>query len=523
MRVINKKLLIAIPLIIAIFISAFVALRFAHAQTDAMVSLEPPSIDTAVCGNFTVDVVIVEHSFPLIYDYDFFLQYDSTQMTPVNAWDAGYLQPNVNFKWEVLPDWYGPGFNAVHCWAVTDDGGSSGPGILATIAFHCDAPGNSSIILEEICLSDESGACHYPEILNAICTVTQFYNPAHTYIDPPDYTVPICVPFKVHVKVKDVTNLHGYSMSLSYDTTYVDCLDIVDACFLPSPKSQTGKTIDDVLGTIDFSYQSHAEAGVSGDGALATITFHCTGAGQSILNIDSISLWDPAGFQIPTTTAGGRVIQIGYWEPLKLQHIVEWPYPYYMVDIPFVPPSSPEGYVEVMAELEAKGFVFDPTMGTATEVTMFIEDEELTGVATSWWSDNTLEDGTRACMLSYQTEDSEDLGMAMGFVTNLLGPEQIPEVDPYIIVNAQPYLFINFYWWSWYPIGRVVTWPYWWYDSHSHKNWFWGPYWWWRSYVKSYYYPYIDIPYWRPWWGWWWHWTYWRHWYWWCTLFPYDP
>jgi len=122
---------------------------------------------------------------------------------------------------------------------------------------------------------------------------------------------------------------------------------------------------------------------------------------------------------------------------------------------------------------------------------------------------------------------AEPTFMVMGFVTNLLPPEQVPGVDPYIIVNAMPYMYLRFYWWTWPsdhdPLGHLVTWPYWWYDSHSHPNWFWGPYWWWRTYTKAYYYPYTDVPYWQPWWGWWWHWTYRTHWYWWSTYFPYDP
>jgi hypothetical protein len=192
------------------------------------------------------------------------------------------------------------------------------------------------------------------------------------------------------------------------------------------------------------------------------------------------------------------------------------------VDVPFVPPGSPEGYIEVKAELTAKGFYFDAADGTASEVTLYSEGTEVHGTATSWWSNNTLEDGTRACMLSLEMDDGT--GMAMGFVTNLMPPEQIPEVDPYIIYNAEPYFFIDFYWYAWTPIGRVVRWPYWWHDSHNHPNWYWGVYWWWRTYTRSYYYPYTDIPYWRPWWGWWWHWVYWRHWYWWSTYFPYiDP
>jgi len=226
-------------------------------------------------------------------------------------------------------------------------------------------------------------------------------------------------------------------------------------------------------------------------------------------------------------------------ELTKLIHIVEWPGTVAYSDIPFDSDalSGIEGYEQILTHLEEKGFMFDPADGTAMNVTGNITVgnvtgqigivwvEEFSGNVTSWWSNNTLEDGTRACILSAQMDD--DTSMAMAFVTNLLPPEQVPGVDPHIIVNAMPYMYVRFYWWSWYPIGEIVSWSYWWYDSHSHPNWFWGPYWWWRCYVKAYFQglSYRSFPwaYWRPWWGWWWHWIYWRHWYWWSTYFPYDP
>jgi len=521
----NRKSLVAIPLAVAIVLSAFAALwlnvRGQPPIPGVTVYINPADQTVRPCENFIICVNIM--GVPVgtpITDYDFMIWFDSSMMTPVNAVDGGFLLPTVAFSWEIVdPD---PStIDHLHCWAQSDDGGATGDGTLTIITFHCDGPGDWTFGFEGVVLSSFEDY-YVPEMLYA-GTVHQTESPTHTYIDPPEYTVPICISFPVNVMVNDVLDLYSFSLVLTYNTQYVDCIDIVDGGFLPQPTMETHKLIDDASGTIEFDLTSQAPGGVNGSGSLAKITFHCTGAGESILVINQVSLYNSAGFLIPTTSANGRVIQVGYWEPIKLQHIVEWPYPYYMVDIPFVPPSSPEGYAEVKGALEAKGFSFDPSTGTATEVTMFIEDEEITGVATSWWSDNTLEDGTRACMLSYETDDPGDPGMAMGFVTNLLGPEQIPEVDPYIIVNAQPYLFVDFYWWSWYPIGRVVTWPYWWYDSHSHKNWFWGPYWWWRCYTKSYYYPYTGIPYWRPWWGWWWHWTYWRHWHWWCTQFPFDP
>ena len=482
-----------------------------------------PSVATVqVCTNFVVDVNIEDfYQFP-VYDYEFLLIYNPAQVEPVIAYDGDFLVEPVVFTFDLSI------LGQVFCQGFTTAGGATGSGTLATIEFHCLGSGYTPFDLDPtVCfISDEGGSQYMPDTLIGGSVDQWETPPAVVHLVPPTYTVPICIPFSVNVMVDDVVDLHSFSLKLSYtNTAVVDCLDIEDGGFLPQPTIGTHKLIDDALGIVEFDLGTTQSYGVDGSGSIAKITFHCTGAGESLLNIDDVSLYDSQGVAINRLIGmGSRVIQVGYWEPVKLQHIVEWPYPYYLVDIPFVRPSSPEGYEEVLNTLIDKGYTFDLADGTASEVTMFIEEEEVTGTVTSWWSSNTLEDGTRACMLSYEPlDETDDPGMAMGFVTNLLSPEQVPEVDPYIIVNAQPYLFVRFYWWSWSPIGRIVSYSYWWYDSHSHPNWFWGPYWWWRTYTKSYYYPYIDVPYWRPSWGWWWHWTYWRHWYWWSTYFPYDP
>jgi hypothetical protein len=336
--------------------------------------------------------------------------------------------------------------------------------------------------------------------------------------------------------VDNVNDLYGFDLQLSYDTTFVDAIDIVDGGFLPPPTLEVVKIIDDPAGIIQYNLVSLTPAGASGSGSIARITFHCTGAGESLLNIDSILLFNSAGLPIPTTTAGGRVIQYSYWEPLKLQHLVEWPGTFAYADLPGYVPSSPDGYPEIKQAFEDKGYTFVEieivalTLRGTEPITVDPPDHEpgeFSGIATSWWSSNMLEDGTKACLLSAEMDDNTS--MAMGFITNVLPPDQMPGVDPYIIWNAEPYFFIEFYWWSWHPIARIIRWPYWWHNSHNHPNWFWGPYWWWRTYTKAYYlgmpWPQTDVNwvYWRPWWGWWWNWVYWRHWYWWSSYFPYDP
>jgi hypothetical protein len=208
----------------------------------------------------------------------------------------------------------------------------------------------------------------------------------------------------------------------------------------------------------------------------------------------------------------------GPGEPQSLQDIVEYPDPMGLIDLEGAERDAElgpimvgvEGFSDISDVLQGKGYVFDNASAKISFVLGVVPGRFL-----SWWSDMGP-NGTRALIIAALMDDGTD--MVVGAITNLLPPELVPEVDPYIIVNAMPYLFIRWYWWVWAPVARIHTWHYWWYDSHSHPNWFWGVYWWWRTDVEYYWLrgaPYV------AWWWMYWHWTYWRHWYWWSTYFPY--
>ena len=176
-------------------------------------------------------------------------------------------------------------------------------------------------------------------------------------------------------------------------------------------------------------------------------------------------------------------------------------------------------YKNVSYALEQKDFTFntDHAIVSSVSITGGL-DKPYQGIVMSLWSSNMGANGTRAFIAAAIIDVNT---LCVGGVTNLLPPDQIPGIDPYIIVNAMPYVYISLYWWVWGPqVAKVHTWHYWWYDSHSHPNWYWGVYWWWRTDV-DYYWIAPGYGSWQPWWWWFWHWTYWRHWYWWSTGFEY--
>ncbi len=224
----------------------------------------------------------------------------------------------------------------------------------------------------------------------------------------------------------------------------------------------------------------------------------------------------------------------GPGEPGSLQDLVEFPEP--AGETQLKSSDDPAGAIDeitrtpdwgnVTDALAKKGYTFDLAQATVEDV-MSGSMGGFFGYMLSCWSTETGPNGTRA-FIAAMYEFNSLSSMVVGGITNLLPPDQVPEVDPYIIVNAMPYMYIRWYWYAWPRpgidvVGKVVSWYYWWYDSHSHPNWYWGCYWWWRTYIAYYWESPIVIPprVYMGWWWWFWHWTYWRHWYWWSTYFPY--
>ena len=220
-------------------------------------------------------------------------------------------------------------------------------------------------------------------------------------------------------------------------------------------------------------------------------------------------------------------------EPGSLKELVEYPENPGDTSITDVTdPGDRQGWIDLITTtpdygnvsdaLGQKGYHFD--LAGDAEVSFVNSVTFGSGPILSCWSTEVGPNGTRAFIAAAFINGES---MVVGGVTNLLPPDQVPDVDPYIIVNAMPYMYIRWYWYAWPRpgidiVGRVVSWYYWWYDSHSHPNWYWGCYWWWRTYIAYYWeLPADPVRSWRPWWGWFWHWVYWRHWYWWSTYFPY--
>jgi hypothetical protein len=92
-----------------------------------------------------------------------------------------------------------------------------------------------------------------------------------------------------------------------------------------------------------------------------------------------------------------------------------------------------------------------------------------------------------------------------------LDPRLAESPSPAIVVNQMPYFHVTT---LQVVQGRIVTWRYWWYDSHHHPDWYYALY-------RHYWDYYHGIGYrWPGWYHWAYGWYYWRFWYYWSAWFP---
>ncbi len=140
------------------------------------------------------------------------------------------------------------------------------------------------------------------------------------YIDPPSATTAVSGTLTLDVRVRNVTNLYGVQLNLSFDPAKVEVVDATpggDVNVQPGDFLQPGAVIysnyvDNGTGLIDYVQTREGELpGVTGSGLLARITFHGKGAGTSPVRFTLHKLSDPLSVPIAHDYADGEVVVLG--------------------------------------------------------------------------------------------------------------------------------------------------------------------------------------------------------------------
>jgi general secretion pathway protein D len=124
--------------------------------------------------------------------------------------------------------------------------------------------------------------------------------------DPVSATQPVGSTFAVNVLLRGAQNVYSVPLQVSYDPKVLQVVNVSNGGLL----SQDGQVVgivhrdDDSTGTLQISATRPPGAnGISGQGAVVTLTFLAKGSGQSALTISKGGARDPAMQAMPVAGA----------------------------------------------------------------------------------------------------------------------------------------------------------------------------------------------------------------------------
>src|SRR6185369_13933554 len=128
--------------------------------------------------------------------------------------------------------------------------------------------------------------------------------------DPPNIVQPAGSTFAVNVMINGAQNVYSVPLQVSYDPKVLQVVNVSNGGIL----SQDGQAValvhrdDDAAGTLQITASRPPGAGgVSGQGAVVTLTFLAKATGQSTLTISKGGARDPGMQPIPVSGAVGTV------------------------------------------------------------------------------------------------------------------------------------------------------------------------------------------------------------------------
>ena len=134
--------------------------------------------------------------------------------------------------------------------------------------------------------------------------------PASFSFDPPTVTQPVGSSIAVNVLLSGSQNVYSVPLQVSYDPKILQVVNVSNGGFL----SQDGQAValvhrDDGNGTLQITATRPPGAGgVSGQGAVVTLTFQAKSAGQSTLTISKGGARDPGMQPLPVAGAVANVV-----------------------------------------------------------------------------------------------------------------------------------------------------------------------------------------------------------------------
>jgi hypothetical protein len=205
-------------------------------------------------------------------------------------------------------------------WAsVSPDTGTTAPGSGDTVSVTLDSTGlTTGVYHGNLCV--QSNDPDEPIVVVPVSLEVEDTGPtANLWFDPNPAEVSVNGEVTVDVMISDVADLYGASLTIAFDQTLVEVVDMdggasgvqIDPGSCPIPDFIVQNNANNSTGVINFDVSSLAPSPpCNGTGVVASITFRGLAEGNSPLVFTDWLLSDTNGFEIPATASSGEIVII---------------------------------------------------------------------------------------------------------------------------------------------------------------------------------------------------------------------
>ncbi len=142
-------------------------------------------------------------------------------------------------------------------------------------------------------------------------TTPSVTTPAETagvlYLEPANLSLTPSQDFAVELKATSITNLKGYSVTLSYDPTLISLQEVTEGPFLSTKGKTFFYTKEDQSTILIDNALLGTDLSISGEGTLATLSFTCLKAGSTSIEFSLAKTRDTYNKEIVTTKRNAKL------------------------------------------------------------------------------------------------------------------------------------------------------------------------------------------------------------------------
>jgi len=316
-KTLKKK---ALPFLICLIMSMLtMSSTFANSacsQTETTLTVEPQNIvDPTLVPNATFQINITVTNVVELYGWEFKLYYLKSVLTLTSVRFGPFLETGGT---TFTIDKSNQNYNTTHgvVWLADSllaaPGGVNGSGTLASVKFTVNQIGSTNLSLADTKMGNKSGEAIPHQTIDGY--FSNVVSKAVISVKPEkiiDSSIKPCNNFTINITITEAVNVNSWEIKLFYNNSVLNVSSVEFGLFLQSggATNQNIKQLTDnynaTHGIVWLNEALLSPIGVSGDGILASITFHVEAVGESYLTLEESVLSDPSGHTLNHTSVGG--------------------------------------------------------------------------------------------------------------------------------------------------------------------------------------------------------------------------